>query len=102
MMAANCLDMAASMALMPWVIVRVTSLLQVSVPLRASSVSVLIRSAARSRSVCLVAAMACSSRLPSATVVVAAALGGLFGSAHYLSSLAARTGIPRSEESFFN
>ena len=41
MTAASCLEIASSMALMPALMVRVTSLFQVTVPLRASSVRVL-------------------------------------------------------------
>ena len=58
MIAASCLEIASSMALMPALIVRVTSLFQVMVPLRASSVSVRRSSWARDCSVCLVALMA--------------------------------------------
>ena len=64
MTAASCFDTAASIASMRVAIVRVTFLLNVTVPLSASSVSVRISSSARDRSVCLVAAIAASSRLP--------------------------------------
>ena len=58
MIATSCLEIASSMALMPAVMVRVTSLFQVMVPLRASSVSVRNNSWARDCSVCFVARMA--------------------------------------------
>ena len=44
MIASSCLEMPASMASMPAVMVRVRFLFQVTVPFSASSVSVLIRS----------------------------------------------------------
>ena len=89
MTAASCLDSASSMRLDAALIVLVTFLSQVTVPFRASSVSVWIRSSAR-RPLGLLGGgddlVEQADLLASVSVAAAAAACGLFAGAHDLAS----------------